>query len=898
MDSGTPQAPTTPSLPKGGGAVKGIGETFQPNLFTGTGDFSVPIATSPGRGGFGPRLTLQYSTGSGNGPFGLGWELSIPRVTRKTEKGLPRYTDEDVFVLSGAEDLVVCEQQPRSGHAPPGYTVTRFRPRTEGLFARIERWVREDGDIHWRATTRDNVTSLYGKSATARLADPANPRRVFQWLLEETFDSKGNHILYEYVQENTERQSDALFEQNRQPTQSYIRRILYGNTSAELLTEEQRAGPVRIGTHHLYHRDPEPECLLNRHYLFEVLFDYGDLPNTLPIPYQLPDPETTIPDAWPVREDRFSTFRSGFEVRTLRRCRRVLMLHHFTEVDLAGAPLVKSTDFAYQVDPNTQLSFLSAVSVTGYRKGDDDRYVSASMPPVEFVYSSFEPETQRYQSVTAEGNDLPPRSLNATGFNLVDLFGDGLPDILHTSETGYDVWRNRGGGRIGWRRPQQGAIPPVSPAQPNVAFGDMGGDGLVDLVVDAPPLSGFFESAPDGQWQPFRRFARFPSLNLADPNLRLVDLTGDGLSDILITRDHHFLWYRCLGEEGYAEPESIRRVHNLDAFPDVYFGDPAGRVRLADMTGDGLNDIVLVHDGHINYWPNMGYGRFGRRITMADAPRIGHGFDPRRLFLVDLDGSGCADIAYVEADRVLFWFNRSGNSWSEQHSITGTPPVTDLTAVQFADFFGTGTASLVWSRDYAFQRGGNYKVLDFCGGRKPYLLTEVSNNLGATTRVQYASSTRFYLEDRANGQPWITALPFPVQVVEKVEVIDHIGKTKLVTRYKYHHGYFDGTEREFRGFGRVDQFDSEVFEEFTTPGLHGASARFDNRDPAFYQPPVETRSWFHTGIYFDPDRNLDHRELTERYRAEYYQGDELAFELVDHDFERADGTPRPGRFPP
>ena len=80
------------SLPKGGGAIKGIGETFQPNLFTGTGNFSVPIFTSPGRNGFGPKLTLLYSTGNGNGPFGMGWQLSNPRITRKTEKGLPTYT--------------------------------------------------------------------------------------------------------------------------------------------------------------------------------------------------------------------------------------------------------------------------------------------------------------------------------------------------------------------------------------------------------------------------------------------------------------------------------------------------------------------------------------------------------------------------------------------------------------------------------------------------------------------------------------------------------------------------------------------------------------------------------------------------------------------------------------
>lgn len=74
------------SLPKGGGAVAGMGESFSPDLFTGTGNFSVPIAVPPGRNGLQPSLTLGYSTGSGNGPFGLGWNMSLPGVARKTPR--------------------------------------------------------------------------------------------------------------------------------------------------------------------------------------------------------------------------------------------------------------------------------------------------------------------------------------------------------------------------------------------------------------------------------------------------------------------------------------------------------------------------------------------------------------------------------------------------------------------------------------------------------------------------------------------------------------------------------------------------------------------------------------------------------------------------------------------
>src|SRR5512136_3243058 len=101
------QAPSI-SLPKGGGAIRGIGEKFAANPVTGTGSMSVPIATSPGRSGFGPQLSLSYNSGAGNGPFGFGWSLSLPSITRKTDKGLPLYldgaqaqADSDVFILSG-----------------------------------------------------------------------------------------------------------------------------------------------------------------------------------------------------------------------------------------------------------------------------------------------------------------------------------------------------------------------------------------------------------------------------------------------------------------------------------------------------------------------------------------------------------------------------------------------------------------------------------------------------------------------------------------------------------------------------------------------------------------------------------------------------------------------------
>lgn len=113
------------SVPQGGGALQGIGETFAPYLHTGTGNFTLPFELPPGRNGFQPKLPLVYSTGNGNSPFGMGWSLGGPGVSRKTSQGVPRYDDHtNIFLLSGAEDLIPIQTQ--SG-------VTRYRPRTEGL---------------------------------------------------------------------------------------------------------------------------------------------------------------------------------------------------------------------------------------------------------------------------------------------------------------------------------------------------------------------------------------------------------------------------------------------------------------------------------------------------------------------------------------------------------------------------------------------------------------------------------------------------------------------------------------------------------------------------------------------------------------------------------------------
>jgi hypothetical protein len=130
--------------------------------------------------------------------------------------------------------------------------------------------------------------------------------------------------------------------------------------------------------------------------------------------------------------------------------------------------------------------------------------------------------------------------------------------------------------------------------------------------------------------------------------------------------------------------------------------------------------------------------------------------------------------------------------------------------------------------------------------KKPHLLVRYKNNLGKETSVEYKSSTYFYLKDKLEGNPWITKLSFPVQVVHKTSVEEKISNTKFTIEYRYHHGYYDHAEREFRGFGMIEQLDTQNFIEWNK---NNAGTLLEKSE-ALFQAPVLSKTWFHTGAFY------------------------------------------------
>ena len=100
---------TEMSMMSGGSSPEATGGTYSsPEAVTvsqtGAASFRYPIAAPPGRNGLQPNVSLNYSSYSGNGWIGVGWDLDLGSIQRSTRNGLD-YSSDD-FMINGA-DLVL-----------------------------------------------------------------------------------------------------------------------------------------------------------------------------------------------------------------------------------------------------------------------------------------------------------------------------------------------------------------------------------------------------------------------------------------------------------------------------------------------------------------------------------------------------------------------------------------------------------------------------------------------------------------------------------------------------------------------------------------------------------------------------------------------------------------------
>lgn len=857
-------APTI-SLPKGGGALKGIDEKFSVNAVNGTAGLEIALPFTPGRGGFTPSLSLSYNSGSGNSEFGLGWGLGLPGIQRKTDKKLPLYNDageSDVFLLAGAEDLIPVIDGSDNPKISGAYTIKRYRPRIEGLFARIE-YIKKTGvnTGWWRVTTKDNMTTYYGLTADGRIADPENDYRIFKWLPQISIDKKGNVQQFQYIAEDTRNVTVQVNEKNRLNgtapiANRYLKRVQYCNKIPyfidDILTIPATNGTPYFVEKNVYEPDiAQPGSILQQvDFLMEGVFDYGDHPESIPMPQPPSSP------GWPSRSDAFSDFHAGFEIRTYRRCKRILMFHHFSELN--KFELVRALELTYQngdyvsTAAFTEADLLITATQRGFQNKDTVWYDKA-LPSMQFHYQPLQWDKEIH-AVDKEDFKQSPQGLTGP-YQWMDFEGEGISGILTEQVGGWFYKNNLGDGHFDTAK-----IIAPKPSFTGLGAGalqwqDLDADGRRQVVSETP-TKGYWELDDDQEWEPFHTFAKNLNIDWESPFTKMLDLNGDGKADVLLTEDRAWTWYENKGKEGFDIGGNAINYKDEEKGPMLLLRDAVQSIFLADMNGDGMTDLVRIKNGEICYWPNKGYGKFGAKVSMVDAPvfQTPDLYSPLYLSLADISGTGAADLIYVGKNKCTAWINLSGNGWGQAVDINPLPGTNAMSKISVLDFLGNGTGCIVWSSPLPQHSTAPMQYIDLMGGDKAYLMRSYDSGMGKTVSVNYKSSTQFYLADKLAGNPWITRLPFPVHCISSITTTDIVSETSYTQTYKYRHGYYDHEEREFRGFGYVETQDIDS-------AAISANAALD-------QNPVLTKTWNHTGAWLREDT------LINQYKKEYFQFDD------------------------
>ncbi|WP_409416717.1 SpvB/TcaC N-terminal domain-containing protein [Flavobacterium sp. PS2] len=863
------------SLPKGGGALKGIDEKFTVNAVNGTSSFSIQLPFSSARG-TSPSLSLSYNSGTGNGIFGLGWGLSLGSIKRKTDKGLPQYLDlidSDTFLFSGAEDLV-----PEFTKDPDGsfqldvnedyiiherissdglFIIRNYKPRIEGLFARIERWTeKETGRIKWRVISRDNVTTLFGWTNNSIITNPKDLTKIFEWFPEFVFDDKGNCTQYIYKKENEIGFDDSLLHNKNRfkdgkitYTNLYLEKVLYGNK-----TPYKKFG------------DAFPS---ESDYLFSTVFDYGEYNDVAPF--------NKIKD-WTFRLDAFSDYKSGFEIRTTRLCNRILLFHHFTNSNEYEG-LVKSLNIGYDLATEQDFTFLKSITSIGYIKKGDGSYSSKKIPPIEFDYQRHE-WNDIVKSIDAGNLAHAPSGLDEQQYQFTDLFNEGLSGILTEQANGWYYKHNLGDGKFEHAK-LVSPKPAFSGLGSRMQLVDLDADGGKQLVSFNTEPKGYFELDDDNAWQGFRSFKAIPNIDFNDPNTRMLDLNGDGKPEVVISEDQVFTWYASEGRNGFSAAQRAPKSFDEEAGPHIVFADAKQTIYLADMSGDGMTDILRIRNDEICYWPNMGYGKFGAKVALDNPPIFDseNDFNLSFIKLADIDGSGTTDIIYLGKNKFTCWKNLSGNRFSTTpFEIDSFPEIDSHAKITVTDLLGNGVACIVWSSILSKNTPSPLKYIDLMNSKKPHIMVFYKNNFGKEVSLEYTPSTKFYIEDKLAGKPWITKLHFPVHCVSKTTTEDKISGYKFVSEYKYHHGYYDHSEMEFRGFGMVEQIDTESFEHWKKSNATNIVEK------SLHQEPVVSKTWNHTGAFLEKDKILT--QFSKEYW--YEEMSRNGFDVIHHEIPLTD----------
>lgn len=423
---------------------------------------------------------------------------------------------------------------------------------------------------------------------------------------------------------------------------------------------------------------------------------------------------------------------------------------------------------------------------------------NTARPATTFQYY---PQASQWNSTGQTwGNNLGA-SLGDHTTQLIDVNGDALPDIVWANSDTYiwKVWLSTG---VGWNPWQQWANNiGASLANNSTRLADVNRDGLPDIVWANADNYLWKVWLNDGtKWGPTpQTWANNIGASFVDVPARLVDVNGDGLTDIVDANANTGPWNVWINNGSGWSSTSQQWANNLGT--SFEGSTPAA---LVDVNGDGLPDIVDADTdgGPWKIWLNDGGKWVSTPQTWAN--NIGASFEGAAARFADVNGDGLADIvdANTNSGSWNVWLN-DGTKWSatsQQWANNLGASFENTDPAQVIDVDGDGLPEIVDSNTDT----GPWSVW-LNPGRTPDLLSSISTSTGAKMDFEYTPSTRY----PNYGGDSLVDLPFTMWIVSKVIInngMTNSAQTNDTTAYYYTNGLYNWANKEFRGFGTVYEY--------------------------------------------------------------------------------------------
>ncbi|MEC9439604.1 MAG: SpvB/TcaC N-terminal domain-containing protein [Myxococcota bacterium] len=455
-------------------------------------------------------------------------------------------------------------------------------------------------------------------------------------------------------------------------------------------------------------------------------------------------------------------------------------------------------------------------------------------------------------------------SLGSGQATLVDINGDSLPDILDTSQIGpHQFFLNKMTYSTAdgtYSQSFESSIESAIATGGNFALGDkvqtmdVNGDGYSDLI-NTTTGSYLLKDPNATDWLSGGNPVDVEQLkNIDFQNARFFDYDLDKKIDVLVSTSTNTQLLVNNGTSFDAQSANTIGVGFADA-----------NLQLSDMNGDGMSDIVeITGAGSLRYRVNLGRGNWTGWRSMSN---IAISLAEQDLAeLEDINGDGRDDIVIVTATQVKYALNK-GSFFDafviiDSGGVNGTlPERSDGVRVLYSDMNANGSEDVVW-----FNPDGTVEYLELFPQRAN-LVSTLTNGIGMVQKVTYGTAAQQRARAEAEGHPWSMVLQMPLPVVDQVDryatltgSADGSGLHEIMT-YTYRDGYYDGENKQLRGFADVEIFTegSESQQAFTVQNQYDVG----KVDPYFYNLLLATETRTDTAVINRETTTYDACDLAE-----------------------------------